>query len=285
MTHDDLARSLADHLRGPARMTWCDMQLGASGSVRPDVYTLNKSFAHPSPMSYECKVSLGDYRGDVTSGKWQTYLPYSCGVYFASEAGLITKDMVPEHCGLITLREDRWRVARKAVLRSVTIPQNALLKLIIDGVEREGPRYRVKAWSESVHLQELSTRFGEITAHAIRDRLAVEHETSYAKSSAERIIKDAQQRADDIRKEAQEKIAPLRVELCKLLGLQDDANHWALESAIRKLRQDLEIHPAQRHLQTLTQSLRNALDRDGFKASKCSGTHAGPRCADPECKQ
>lgn len=85
MDHDELARSLADHLRAPDRMVWCDLQLGPSGSPRPDVYTIFKSYVRPHPVAYECKVSYADYRGDITSGKWQTYLKYACGVYFACE--------------------------------------------------------------------------------------------------------------------------------------------------------------------------------------------------------
>lgn len=44
--HDELAQSLAAHLRGDARMIWCDLQLGPSGSPRPDVYTIDK-FVRP----------------------------------------------------------------------------------------------------------------------------------------------------------------------------------------------------------------------------------------------
>lgn len=181
LSHDELARSLADHLRGEHRMTWCDVQLGPSGSPRPDVYTINKSFVRPSPLAYECKVSTSDFRGDVTSGKWQSYLRYACGVYFASVVGLLSKELVPEHCGLMLRNASGvWRAAKRATLRPVTIPQDALLKLLIDGVQREGPRYRARAWSDSLALEKFSRRFGEIAARTVCDRVAVEHEVRYA---------------------------------------------------------------------------------------------------------
>src|SRR5262245_7005098 len=95
LSHDALAESLADHVRGPERMVWCDMQLGPGGSPRPDVYAIYKSFVNPAPTAYECKVSTSDFRADVTSGKWKTYLPFASAVYFACEAGLFGKAEVP----------------------------------------------------------------------------------------------------------------------------------------------------------------------------------------------
>ena len=82
--HNDLMHDLAEHLRSNSdRMVWTDMQLGPVGSPRPDVFTVNKSYTQPRPLSYEIKISRADFRSDVTSGKWQKYLDYSAGVIFA----------------------------------------------------------------------------------------------------------------------------------------------------------------------------------------------------------
>lgn len=265
LSHDDLARSLADHLRGPDSMVWCDIQLGPSGSPRPDVYTVFKSFVRPTPMAYECKVSMSDFRADVTTGKWQSYLPFASGVYFACEAGLIGKGDIPEHCGLIVLTNGSWRAQRKATLRVVTVPQDALLKLLIDGVEREGPRQRAKAWSESEYLDKMRARFGEITAKAVRDRLAVEYETEGARRTAKRIIDDAAYRADQIKQDAQTHVAPLREELCTVLGLPLDTDRWTMARAVNDLRASIAEHPANTKLIRLTRSIENALSRHGAK--------------------
>lgn len=265
LSHNELARSLADHLRAPDRMVWCDMQMGPVGSPRPDVYTVFKSYVRPTPTAYECKVSLSDFRADVTAGKWQSYLSFSSGVYFACEAGLITKNDVPEHCGLIVLTNGSWRAAKKPTLRPVDIPQHVWLKLLINGVEREGPVHRAKPYQELLYLQRLSVRFGEIAARTVRDRLAVEDEIESAKRQAKRIVANAQQRADEIKADADAKIAPLRGELCAVLGLAPNADRWQLERAVNKFRESLQEHPAQRDLRRLTNSLRNALERDGFK--------------------
>jgi len=47
--HDDLQADLAAWLKDKSRMVWQDVQLGPAGSMRPDVYTLRKSFVRPWP--------------------------------------------------------------------------------------------------------------------------------------------------------------------------------------------------------------------------------------------
>ncbi len=215
MTHDALAESLAAHLHGPDRMTWCDLQLGSAGSVRPDVYTIEKSFVRPNPMAYECKVSQSDFRADVTAGKWQAYLQYACGVYFACESGLIGKADVPPMCGLIVLKDGAWRSAKRPTVQPVTIPQDAFLKLLIDGIEREGAAQRTKRLADHwTHLTTIKHKFGEVVAKVVSDRLAVDVEIESAQRSAKRIVENAQQAAEQVKKDAVEHIGPLRSELC-----------------------------------------------------------------------
>lgn len=264
LSHDGLATSLAAHLRTDRRMTWCNIQLGPSGSIRPDVYAIYKSYTNPCPTAYECKVSAQDFRADVTAGKWQAYLKYACGVYFACEGDLIKKSDVPAHCGLIVLRGDKWRAVRKAVLSPVIIPEDALLKLIIDGVEREGSRYRARDYNESMYLARLNKKFGEVVGHTVRDRLAVEHEIRSAQHSAAEIIKHAEYKAEQIRVEAHDLAAPMRAELCDILGLPPDKEHWHIKKEIARIREERKEHPAHAALKMLTNSLRNTLERYGY---------------------
>ena len=265
LTHDQLAEDLAGSLRNERRMTWCDIQLGPSGSVRPDVYAIFKSYMNPCPMAYECKISVADFRSDVTSGKWQSYLKYATGVYFACEGDLIKKSEVPTHCGLIVLRNGAWRAAKKATLSPVVIPQEGLLKLLIDGVEREGPRIRARHYSDSVQLHNTSAKFGALVARTIKDRLSVEYEIEQAKRTAARIEKDAEFRAEQILTEAADLIAPLRAELCEILGLKLDADRWHLAREVKRVREELAEHPAHAALKLLTRSLQHALMRHGHK--------------------
>ena len=265
MTHDELAASLAGHLRTADRMVWCDMQLGPAGSPRPDVFTVNKSFARPCLTAYECKVSMSDFRADVTVGKWQTYLPYASGVYFACEAGLLTKNDVPEHCGLMVYSGSAWRAAKKATLRAATsVPQDAWLKLLIDGVEREGPRHRRKHYIEDLYLMRLSAKFGAIAAKTIQDRLRVESEVEAERSRAARMIADAQFQADRLRTEAAAHVEPIYRELRDILGLPE-GDQWALRAEVAKIRNALIEHPAQGQLRRLTKALDMALRREGLQ--------------------
>ena len=261
--HDALAQSLAAHLRSDHRMTWCDLQLGPSGSVRPDVYAIYKSYVRPCPTAYEVKVSAADFRGDITAGKWQSYLKYAAGVYFACDGDLIKPSQLPEHCGLIVYR-NAWRVTKKAVLSPVHIPQDAMLKLLIDGVEREGPQVRARHFSQSLAQEKIRQKFGDVVAATVQDRLKMEYEIESAERTAKRIIEDAQRRADRIRKEAD--VSGPRSELCEVLGLPLDADVWRIKSAVSKLRRPLEEHPANEKLRLLTESVRRALDHNGYKA-------------------
>lgn len=109
--HDELARDLAASLSCEGRMVWTDIQLGPQGSPRPDVFRIDKSFAHPMAMAYECKISRSDFLADVTVGKWRSYLAYAYAVVFAVPDGLVSKSEVPDMCGLIVRKESAWRMA------------------------------------------------------------------------------------------------------------------------------------------------------------------------------
>ena len=275
LSHDDLMNSLADHLGGEARMVWRDMQLGPSGSPRPDVYTICRSFANPTPMAYECKVSRSDFLSDVTAGKWQSYLAYACGVVFACEQGLLKNSDVPQHCGLIVYKHSlldepgRWRMPKRAVLNPVIIPQDAFLKLLIDGVKREGPRYRAKYWTDNSDTGVIRKKFGEIVARTVRDRMAVEFEISEAKRHAEYIESDAKQRAEHIVLDGSMKaVEPKRAELCEALGLKADASHWDIQREVTRIRKAAEENPSVAKFRELTQRMGTVLHHYGWREEK-----------------
>lgn len=262
-SHDALAADLAGHLRGDRRMVWQDIQLGPGGSPRPDVYAIFKSFVAPAPMAYECKVSVSDFRSDVTSGKWQSYLPYSSGVVFAVPLELgIGKTDVPVHAGLIVRGPKGWRAAKRPVLNPVTIPQNALLKLLIDGVEREGPRYRAKQWDRSG--EELRRQCGEQVADFMRDSDRARVELQWRQSEAERVIDRAKQEAERIKAAAGEHDAARR-ELIAALGLPEWAKGWQIADAVRRLREAAREHPAEQRLRQLTDELQRLAERFGAR--------------------
>lgn len=172
MSHDDLATDLAAYLRGTSkRLTWEDMQLGESGSPRPDVYTLEPTYTRLSFEAFECKVSVADFRGDVTKGKWQSYLRYANSMTFAVPAGLIDKKDVPPTCGLIVRSAAGvWRYAKKPV-RTVLmdLPYQAWIKLLLDGVHREGDARKLRQFTEWSARRALGKKFGDEVAAMLAD--------------------------------------------------------------------------------------------------------------------
>lgn len=241
-------------------MVWYDIQLGPSGSPRPDVYTLQKSFVRPTPMAYEVKVSTSDFRADVTAGKWQSYLTFACGVVFACHAGLLERADVPEHCGLIELRGERWRYAKRPTLRPVEVPERAWLKLLIDGVAREGgAALRRRAWSSMGTFDAVRKRHGEHVALAVRNLMAADDVIKDAERQARYAIESADRRAKQITEAAAEKVAPLRAELCRVLDLRPDANEWEMREAVSGLRASIAAHPAVTSLAQVVVSLERTM--------------------------
>lgn len=172
LNHDQLAESLAAHLRANTdSVVWTNMQMGPSGSARPDVYAIAKSYSKFNAAAFEVKVSAADLLRDLSSGKWQSYLKFSTTVCFAMAADLAKShgDRVPRECGLIVLGETGWRYRRRAINQPLAnLPRDAWLKLVIDGVEREAKRPRDRqARTEWMAERALTKAIGEHAARQI----------------------------------------------------------------------------------------------------------------------
>jgi hypothetical protein len=163
LSHDQLANNLATHLMSDDRMVWEDIPVGKAGSVRPDVLTIQKSFANPNPISYEIKVSVSDFRSDVTKAKWRNYLDFSYGVVFAVPKGLVTKADIPNGCGLITFNGQSWNTVKRPILNPSELGGELLLKLLIAGKERETSRPVIKNrdFDKYAHHETLRKKFGK----------------------------------------------------------------------------------------------------------------------------
>lgn len=208
--HDELAADLADFLRQSSEvMAWTDMQMGPSGSRRPDVFTINKSYSRFIPITYEIKISKSDFNSDVKSGKWQEYLKFSAGVYFAVPAGLVTKADIPAQAGLIVRNEDGWRRIRTPTLNKVeTLPHHVWMKLLIDGIDREATRQKYQL--ECKHTQantwlltrKFNQKYGEHLGQLIARGMS-NHE------ALQGIVQEQEDKLQTFRLETQEK---LRVE-------------------------------------------------------------------------
>lgn len=235
--HDDLATDLAAHLRGNTdRIVWTDMQLGPMHSARPDVFTLQKSFTRFTPLVYEIKISTSDFRSDITSGKWQRYLEFASGVIFAVPAGLIGPKDVPVGCGLIVRGATGWRTTRKPTLSKIeTLPRDAWVKLVIDGVTRAAEERRPRFATSWSLARDHRARLGADVADAVCDLDGVRALIKQRRLQADQILEQARERAQKEAAGASKELAELqaaRIELCEALGLEPGASASRIRNAI-----------------------------------------------------
>ncbi|MCA8113890.1 hypothetical protein [Burkholderia cepacia] len=271
--HDDLAKDLAAHLRGASdRLVWTDMQLGPAGSPRPDVYTVPCSFARFQPVAYECKISVADFRRDVTAGKWTSYLRFAAGVIFAAPAGLLKKEDVPAGCGLIVRGPDGWRSLKGPTLNNMeNLPRDAWIKLIIDGMARladqNHEQLRAGLCNEWTLEKKLRARLGDVVADAVRDQLHAERRLKTATERLENLAEEAENERrlilDRAKEHAQRDAAQVdaaRIELARVLGLPASAGAWEIASACKQAARRLSTDPEIRRLRQQLERIQAAIE-------------------------
>ncbi|WP_176315124.1 hypothetical protein [Burkholderia vietnamiensis] len=271
--HDDLAKDLAAHLRGASdRLVWTDMQLGPAGSPRPDVYTVPCSFARFQPVAYECKISVADFRRDVTAGKWTSYLRFAAGVIFAAPAGLLKKEDIPAGCGLIVRGPDGWRSLKGPTLKNVdNLPRDAWIKLIIDGMARLADQIheqlRAGLCNEWTLEKKLRARLGNIVADAVRDQLHAERRLKTATERLENLATEVENERRLILDRAKEhaerdamQIDSARGELARALGLPASAGASEIASACKQAARRVSVDPEVKRLRQQLERIQVAIE-------------------------
>jgi hypothetical protein len=222
------------------------------------------------PVAYEVKISVADFRRDVTAGKWSSYLKFAAGVIFCVPAGLIKKEDVPTGCGLMIRSESVWRTVKGPTLNAVgNLPRDAWMKLVIDGVSRihndAHDRMRAQLTNEWRVEQRIRERLGDLVADAVQAHTGASRSLEYATdrlrtAAAEadtedrRIVDGARDRA----KRDSETIDEGRRELTEVLGLPADAAPYqiagAAREAARRLDGDAEIKRLRKQLAVIQQA-------------------------------
>lgn len=269
MTHNALAEDLAQHLRaGTGRMVWTDTQLGPSGSPRPDVYSLDKSFSNFKADAYEIKVSVSDFRRDITAGKWQSYRPFAHRVWFAFERGLVPISDVPRECGVILRGEGgTWRAARKPTAQVLeTLPMKCWMKLLLES-NPDQPAQPIPRRGDSWALVEKARKkFGDELAELLgsRDRAQARLQAEAAELDRQSIV--LRERAATERKQwDQERARQMATldeahqDLAQVLGLGRDCVPRdliiGLRTIERQLRMGTELDRTIRQLEALKEVL------------------------------
>lgn len=142
ITHDELASSLATHLRSRAcdhRVTWENLEFSDWSEptngfrCRPDVFSIFPTLDVNKcrPWSHEVKISRADFQSDLRSGKWRLYTRFSCRVFFAAPKGLIEVGELPSEAGLWE-HDGRWQLSKPAKFcKGWKLPPRHLMKLIL----------------------------------------------------------------------------------------------------------------------------------------------------------
>lgn len=278
-THDDLARDLADHLRGGDRLVWENMQLGPMHSPRPDVYTVPKVYSRFTPLAYEVKVSTSDFRRDVTAGKWQSYLKFASGVIFAAPAGLISKSDLPPGCGLILRHDGCWRTAKGPTLSAIeTLPRDAWMKLLLDGAVRAATRTRARdrdAWGLT---QRAFAALGDEVGGLLRARERAATDLRQQRAIIESRIAALDEQYAEARKKAAAgvaEVAATQAALAQALGLHPDAPIRRIVQVARQRAAELQVDPRIERLRAEVKHMRQALDRADAQILTVCGLDGG----------
>lgn len=242
--HDELVSDLAAHVAaGGNRMVWTDLAMGPAGSPRPDVWSLDKSYVRTRAITYEVKVSTSDFRRDVTEGKWQRYLSFSSGVYFAVPQGLVKKADVPPSAGLMVRGEKGWRAVKKPVLDTCEIDWVVARKLLIDGDRKRAdktlPPHR--RWNEYLTTREHSKKWGERVARIIADSDAIEREVACRKEAMKRDGERARKNASTVRDDASRTMKRVYERVAAILGCPVPTSDWECTRAVTAAMSRLDI--------------------------------------------
>lgn len=264
-SHDDLMRDLAEYLgRQSDRIIWTDMQLGSSGSPRPDVYTIPKSYANFKPLAYECKVSVADFRSDITKGKWQSYLKFASGVIFAVPRGLISKEEIPHGCGLIVRSENGWRIVKGPTLLPIkeNFPADCWIKLVIDGVDRSTRRIKMEEFIKRRVHDQIEKKYGQELAILLSQRDRIEEKLQYRINHIQKQydVLDVFRLADH-QLEKHKAFEELKHDLCKLLSIEEHASIWSIQHALRDKIAALEADNSVQEMRKKVQLAINSLER------------------------
>lgn len=274
-THDALAIDLAQHARaGGENFAWLDMPVGPAGSVRPDVFTVKRWSYHAAIfITYEVKISVADFRADVTSGKYLEYFKFSSGVTFACPAGLLKLDDVPESCGLIERSARGWRHRRRPTMQKVALALETMIKLISTAPFSAVPfrggdaqwsltnymRERIEEEARSRAMRQIGKRLGKDIAQYLRAPEAARAVVKAADGEARRIVDAAHVEAKRVVDQVESEWREIRV----ALGIPLDApRHEARVKLVQRLRSVNADHEVRR-LTELLEGIQRKLD-DGL---------------------
>lgn len=127
ISHSDLIDKLAENRLAMHFIVFAEVGIGSRWLQRsnlpvPDVLTLRYSYTQPDITIYEVKVSRGNLMQGINQAKYRRYLPYCDRFYFATPAGILRKNEIPQDAGLIvySTAKNTWNVVKASPRYSAT---------------------------------------------------------------------------------------------------------------------------------------------------------------------
>ena len=166
------------------------------GLLKFDGLAITKSYTKPNIIGYEIKVSRNDFLQD---NKWHLYLQYCNEFYFVVPKGLVKKEELPDHVGLIYFNPDTkgLRTVKKALYRQIEEPVGVYKYIIFSRLEEDRiPFYNDRAEYCKDYLED------KVVKSVIGQRLRAQYRKSVSmtQSSEENAIYGTTlQPIDDIR--------------------------------------------------------------------------------------
>ena len=147
------------------------------GLLKFDGLAITKSYTKPNIIGYEIKVSRNDFLQD---NKWHLYLQYCNEFYFVVPKGLVKKEELPDHVGLIYFNPDTkgLRTVKKALYRQIEEPVGVYKYIIFSRLEEDRiPFYNDRAEYCKDYLEDkvvksaIGQRLGTKLARLLKRRL------------------------------------------------------------------------------------------------------------------
>lgn len=194
------------------------------GLLKFDGLAITKSYTKPNIIGYEIKVSRNDFLQD---NKWHLYLQYCNEFYFVVPKGLVKKEELPDHVGLIYFNPDTkgLRTVKKALYRQIEEPVGVYKYIIFSRLEEDRiPFYNDRAEYCKDYLED------KVVKSAIGQRLG----TKLAKD-----LEDAEKRIKSLQSAEKEDYVRMYVMLYKAITNSNKDPEYILSGVIEYLEAEI----------------------------------------------
>ena len=192
------------------------------GHSRLDAWVMPRSWAHPSLIGYEVKISRGDF---IRDDKWRNYLPLCNQLYFATLPGIVKPNELPTEVGLIETSKTGSRLftRKKAPFREIEEP-TTLYRYVLMCRTKVKDEYTVRDdkgyWESWLKDAKYENALGHRVSKKIRE--VINREIDEVQSE-NRVLKSQMEKYE------------AHKALLANLGLSEHESEWRFESKITAL--------------------------------------------------